>query len=178
MELEEIKRSEIWGFNGRPVDPDAEIEDEVEEDLKDERVPHFDLRQKKMWDFYVDPHSDTYANALQSAVKAGYSDTYAHNITNQRFFRIKVRRLGMLNRAEKVLKRTLIMNTQDPDTGKEQADLLRIQVDVAKHITKTLGKDEGYSERSEVTGKDGTPIIFLPSELMDKYALTEEKKEL
>lgn len=84
----------------------------------------------------------------------------------------------MLSRAERVLKKALIMKTADPDTGKEQADLLRIQTDVAKHITKTLGKDEGYSERSEVTGKDGSPIVFMPTELLEKYSIPVESEDV
>lgn len=141
-----------------------------------EIVPILNVKQKVMWDNYVDPRSPTYGNATQSALRAGYADSTAHTITNTRYFRERLRRLNMLSRAEKVLKKTLIMTTKD-ETGKEQADLLRIQVDAAKHITKTLGKDEGYSERSEVTGKDGNPIVFMPAELMDKYALTDGTKQ-
>jgi hypothetical protein len=149
---------------------ELELTPEIIEPDEEEIIPILDIRQKKTWDGYVDPRSPTYGKAMPSAIAAGYSDGYAHNITSQRWFRDKLRRLNMLGRAERVLKKTLIMNTKD-GAGKEQADLLRIQVDAAKHITKTLGKDEGYSERSEVTGKDGAPIIFMPTELMDKYTL-------
>lgn len=155
-----------------------EPDDLAGEDLVNEYVPRLDIRHKLFWDHYLKPSSETFGNALASAVKVGYSETYAKNITNQRFFKDRMRRMNMLGRAEKVLKRTLVMNTVDPDTGKEQSDLLRIQVDVAKHITKTLGKDEGYSERTELTAKDGNPIVFMPVEIMDRYNLSEEPKEI
>ena len=141
----------------------VEIEDE-------EVVPLMDIRQKLLWDGYIDRKSPTFGNAYRSAIAAGYTPATATNITQTTFFRGKLRRLNMLGRAEKVLKRTLVMKTTD-EAGKEQADLLRIQVDAAKHITKTLGKDEGYSERQELTGKDGSQIVFLPTELMGKYEI-------
>lgn len=160
------------------LEAQEEIEEVVEQDLKEEKTPSFDIRQNKMWGFYIDPKSETYGNAARSAIRAGYAGTTAYNITNARFFKIRVRRLGMLNRAEKVLKRTLIMDTRDPDTGKEQSELLRIQVDVAKHITKTLGKDEGYSERQEVTGKNGDQIVFMPAELLQKYSIPVSSEDI
>lgn len=35
----------------------------------------------------------------------------------------------------------------------------RVGADVSKFIAKTLGKNEGYSERTELTGKDGEKLI-------------------
>lgn len=175
----EIEKQNIWGDPaGDHPETEEKLHELLEPDLVEEKTPQFDIRQKMMWDNYADPRSKTFGNALASAMKAGYAETTSRNITNQRFFKERIRRLNMLSRAEKVLKRTLIMKTEDPETGKEQADLLRIQVDVAKHITKTLGKDDGYSERSEVTGKDGSPIVFMPTELLEKYSIPAEATEI
>lgn len=129
----------------------------VAKDKNDTREYIMDIRQIRFWEEYLNPKGETYGNAYKSALKAGYSDGHAASITTQKFFKKKMRRLNMLAKAEKVLDKTLTMKTKGAD-GKEQADLLRIQVDAAKHITKTLGKDEGYSERSEITGKDGEEI--------------------
>lgn len=156
---------------------EGELERLLNEDDGPEKAPIMDVKQKTCWDFYVNPKSPTFGNGKGSAIRAGYSESYSHNIGNQPFFKDKLRRLNMLPRAEKVLKKALIMDTKDIN-GREQADLLRIQVDAAKHITKTLGKDEGYSERSEVTGKDGSPIVFLPAELMEKYAIPADAEEI
>jgi len=47
--------------------------------------------------------------------------------------------------------------------GEPIAEILRIKQKESEFVRNTLGKDEGYSTRSEVTGKDGadlpTPII-------------------
>lgn len=64
-------------------------------------------------------------------------------------------RKEMLSKAERVLDRTLTFEPLD-DKGEVKVDLLRVQSDVAKHITKTLGRDE-YAERVDVTTK-GEPI--------------------
>jgi hypothetical protein len=133
-----------------------------------------DPRQKMFWDLYANPKSEWFGNAYQSALQCGYSIYYARSITGRPFFQERKRRLNFLSKAEKVLDKTLDMDTKD-QKGREQADLLRVQTDVAKHITKTLGKDEGYSERSEVTGKDGGAIVFMPQELLEKYDLSDEK---
>lgn len=118
-----------------------------------------DPRQKTMWESYIGIKSETRGNAYRSALKAGYSNSYSVTITNRRFFKEKIRRLNMLSKAEKILDKTLSLKVKD-ENGKVQSDILRIQTDVAKHITKTLGKEEGYSERNEVTGKDGTDIAI------------------
>jgi hypothetical protein len=39
-----------------------------------------------------------------------------------------------------------------------------VQSDVAKHVTKTLGKNEGYSERLEHTGADGIGLFPSPED--------------
>lgn len=123
-----------------------------------------DPRQKLCWDFYVNPKSETFGNATQSAIKAGYEESYSDTITQTEWFCAKVRRIGMLDKAEKVLDRTLTLDETD-DKGKIQPDILRIKTDVAKFVAKTQGKDEGYSDRTELTAKDGEPltISFDPS---------------
>ena len=116
-----------------------------------------DPRQKLCWDLYVNPSSETFANGLQSALKAGYSESHACTITTEEWFQDKVRRMNMLRKAEKVFDKTLGYSTEDEE-GKIKTDLLRVQADVAKHITSTLGKNDGYSTRNEVTGANGDSL--------------------
>jgi len=123
-----------------------------------------DPREKVMWDFYVESLINGGGNAYESAIKAGYEESSAKNITLRGWFKERVdglRRKEMLSKAEKVLDKTLTYETEDAE-GKVKTDLLRIQTDVAKHITETLGKNDGFSKRNELTGKDGkdlpTPI--------------------
>ena len=113
-----------------------------------------DPRQTAFLTYYLDPKSETFSNALQSGLKAGYKQEYAENILNLMpdwLSESMERRKRILNKAEKRLE-TLI----DSDDEKVAADMV-------KHATKTLGKNVGYSDRTEITGKDGkdlpTPIL-------------------
>ncbi len=136
---------------------------------------HLDPRQKMMWSYYISPSSETFMNATQSAIRANYTPETANQITTSDWFIGKVRRLDMLEKAERTLKKTLEFDPIDAITGKPQTDLLRIQVDVGKHLTKTLGKEE-YSERIETTGRDGDPLI--PEMNPNALALANELNEL
>ena len=126
-----------------------------------------DPRQKLCWDFYVNPKSETFGNAYQSAVKAGYEEDTAKQITVTTWFIEKTRRLNMLNKAEKVLDEMLDLETQ---TIKEDEDgeqiikidpaLVKIKQDTAKFIAERVGKAEGYSTRTEHTGAEGKDLII------------------
>lgn len=134
-------------------------------------------QQKMCWDAYTNPKSVTFGNGKQSAIRAGFTEYYAATITSRAWFKNRMLRMNLLGKAEKVLDKTLDMDTTD-ENGKEKADLLRVQNDAAKFIAKTLGKDEGYNERTEITGAGGQPIIFMPSELMEKYNIDSGKDEI
>lgn len=124
----------------------------------------FDPRQKLCWDLYIDPTSDTFGNALQSAVKAGYVYDTAKNITTERWFRLRINRLQMLDDAEKVLKEMVTMKTKNSKivgtkfVEMEDSQLVKIKQDTAKFLAERLGKDDGYSGRNEVTGKNGKEL--------------------
>lgn len=100
---------------------------------------------------YTDPKSATFSNAKASALKAGYSEEYAKNITGQLPDWLSEnisRRKRMLAKAEKRLE-NLIDSTDE-----------RVAADVSKHITKTLGK-EAYSEKQEVEHKGQVQITGI-----------------
>lgn len=126
-----------------------------------------DPRQKLCWDFYVSPKSETFGNAKQSAIKAGYEEEYANQITVSNWFLDKLRRLNMLSKAEKVLEEMLELDTK---TVKEDEDgeqvirvdsaLVKIKQDTAKFIAERVGKAEGYSTRTEHTGAEGKDLTI------------------
>lgn len=119
-----------------------------------------DPREQICWDIYVTNISKGLENAYKAAVEAGYSKDHAENITLQGWFKerkAKLKRKDMLSKSEKVLDETLDMPTLDKE-GNTDPQLLKIKVDVAKTIATTLGKEEGYSTRQEMTGKDGEDI--------------------
>lgn len=111
-----------------------------------------DPRQRLLWKFYIDPHSETFGNALQSAIKAGYTTGTAEQITATTWFKSKVRRVEMLDKAEENLKEVLKMDVMEE--GKINPQLLRIKTDVSTTMAKTLGK-EHYSEKQEIDVKSG-----------------------
>ena len=130
-----------------------------------------DPREQKMWDIYVTNLSKGIDNAYDSAIKAGYEETTAKNITLTGWYKerkAKLKRKDMLSKSEKVLDETLDMPTLDKE-GYIDPQLLKIKVDVAKTIATTLGKEEGYSTRTEMTGKDGEKLI--------ENTLTQEEKD-
>ncbi len=126
-----------------------------------------DPRQKLCWDLYIDPRSQTFGNGTQSAIKAGYEPDYADQITTVEWFKGKVRRLNMLDKAEKVLEEMLELETK---TVKEDEDgeqvirvdsaLVKIKQDTAKFIAERVGKAEGYSTRTEHTGAEGKDLTI------------------
>lgn len=121
----------------------------------------FDPRQKLCWELYIDPKSKTFGNATQSALEAGYEYSYADVITTRPWFEGKVRRLNMVNKAERNLDKALETDYRDAN-GDIRSDVMRIVMDVSKTVVTTLGKDEGYSTRSELTGKNGEKLMPVP----------------
>jgi hypothetical protein len=99
--------------------------------------------------YYTDPKSETFSNAYRSALKAGYEQQYAENITNLMpdwLSEAMERRKRMLMKAEQRLEQSL---------GSDDEKLAQ---DTAKFIAKTLGKEQGYSDRVEHTGPDGKEL--------------------
>jgi predicted transcriptional regulator len=117
-----------------------------------------DPRQQLFLTHYIDPKSETFSNALQSALKAGYSEEYANNITGQLpdWLSDALGDNKRLKKAEKLLDSILDMQAVDQE-GKVDNALISNQVKVATLYAKGLGKAK-YSERVEQTGKDGGAI--------------------
>lgn len=111
---------------------------------------------------YTDPKSPTFGNALQSALNAGYAQEYAENITHlmPNWLSENIGKAKMVLKAERNLDMALDGLLDDPEKGAKT-----IQHKASEFVLKTLKKDT-YSERTEVTGKDGKdlpqPIIQLP----------------
>ncbi len=110
-------------------------------------------RQIEFLKNYLDPKSKTFSNVLQSAIRAGYSQEYSENLTN---FDLKWlsenigKKKKLVDKAE---------NNLDELLGSKDE---RVKADLTKFTLSRL-KKEDYSERNELTGRDGealpTPII-------------------
>lgn len=136
-----------------------------------------DPREQVMWDIYIKKLINGKENAYESSVEAGYSEDHSRNITLQGWFKervAKLKRKDMLSKAERNLDKVLDTSYENNE-GEVKPEIMRIVVDVSKTITQTLGKDEGYSTKTEtdLTSK-GERILIMPTELINK----NENKDL
>jgi len=132
--------------------------------MTDELTP----RQAEFIKNWVNPKSETFGNAKASAIKAGFSEQYAKLITTREckwMDEANRRRIRMLDKAEGNLESIVGLGIDDTET-------LKVVADVSKFIAKTLGKDNGWSDRTEMTGKDGKDLtVVIAPELAEKYAV-------
>lgn len=106
-------------------------------------------QQQLFMSFYIDPTSESFSNAFRSAVRAGYSEEYALNITNLMpnwLSDFIGKDNTMLMKAERNLDRFL-------DETRDK----RVALDATKFVAERLGKQK-YSQRSELTGRDGKDL--------------------
>jgi phage terminase small subunit len=126
-------------------------------------INELDEKQTLFLTYYLDPKSKTFSNAMGSALRAGYAESYAHALCSLKpewFADAVGRRKRILEKAEKRLEELV-------ETRNE-----KVAADVVKHVTKTLGK-EFYSEKSEVE-HSGTINIEISQEIADKNHLLNE----
>ena len=112
-----------------------------------------DPRQSLFIGYYFDQKSDTFANGLQSALKAGYDESYAEIITARmpKWLSDKVSDMSLLNKAVKNINKVLDMDNY------EDIRALAIQSDMSKFVASRIGKDR-FSERKELTGAEGKDL--------------------
>lgn len=110
-------------------------------------------KQERFFKYYVDPRSDTWANAKLSAIKAGYEESYAINLTS-----LMPKWLSEALEDSKIVEKALYNLSVFIDDSENK----NIQWDATKFALSRLAKNR-FSERQEFTGKDGkdlpTPII-------------------
>lgn len=108
-----------------------------------------DPRQATFIEYYLNPKSETFSNIYQSAIKSGYSETYADNMRAKTLKWVsgnvgEVTKDELVKKAKKVLKRSL-------DSEDE-----RLAQDTAKFIAKT---DIEFSDKQETTVRIVQPIL-------------------
>lgn len=118
---------------------------------------------------YTNPKSPNFGNALQSAIKAGYSQTYSENITDAmpEWLLENIGDMKRLRKAEKNLEEVQNIQIYN-DEGKLDANLIDKRTKVDMFIAERLNKDK-YSTRQEQTGKGGKDLI--------PETITKEEKE-
>jgi len=113
----------------------------------------FTPQQQKFLEAFLNPDSETFGNYRQSALTAGYSQDYADNISVQmpEWLNEALGKSRRLIKAEKNLDMALDGKLDDPEGAKT------IQYKATEFIAKTHKKSL-YSERTELTGKDGKDL--------------------
>ena len=121
-------------------------------------------KQKLFLSFFLNPQSDSFSNAYQSALRAGYSENTAKTITStqREWLTEKVSDELMVNKATVRLHKAIESNDD------------KLAIDVSKFVVSRLNKKK-WSERSEITGDGGKPIIAISSELASKYGIKSNK---
>lgn len=108
---------------------------------------NFTPQQEQFFKNYLDPRSDTWGNATQSAIKAGYTEDSASNITTIQWFKEVMEDNKLLQKALDNL-----WEFMGDDSNKN------IQWDANKFVLSTIGKNK-FSTRQEIVGKDGKDLI-------------------
>jgi len=128
-----------------------------------------DPRQQVFLKYYLDPKSKLFANAYQSALKAGYSQEYAKTILSQDldWLSDSIRDESLIKKAERNLDIFL------------EGENEKIKADITKFVLSRLNKKK-YSERIEQTGADGKDlgVILYPTQkdedTLETYNQTDE----
>jgi len=113
--------------------------------MEDELSP----RQIEFLRLWLDPKSETFDNAYQSAIRAGYSDEYAQTLTTKGLVWLSEsvgKKMKLIQKAERNLEALL-----DEEEDK------KVKADMTKFTLSRLKKGE-YSERNELTGPNGKAI--------------------
>lgn len=139
-----------------------------------EVIMELNPQQQSFLAYYMDPKSDTWGNALQSALKAGYKQEYAESIT------AKMPDWLAENVGDSKLLLTALKNLNEfLNTTDEKLQVIRW--DATKTTLKGLAKNK-FSERQEVTGKDGkdlpTPILAIVNKDVPSNNSNTESTEL
>lgn len=110
-----------------------------------------DPRQALFLEYYLKPGTETFSNIYKSAIKAGYSESYADNMRAKTLEWVsgnvgEVTKQELVTKAKKVLNKTL------------DGDDIKLAQDTAKFVAKT---DADFSEKTDITsnGKDINQIL-------------------
>lgn len=158
-----------------PVEEEMESNDEgllvpktIDPKIRSKTGRQRDPRSELAWEFYVKSWREGKPNAKQAGLNAGYAYKTAVNLSNFKWFKDKkdkLRRSNMLTKAERNISRMLNLDYSRikvlPDGTEEETidrDVLSVVADVSKTIVTTLGKDMGYSTKTEIDGKMGGEI--------------------
>ena len=135
-----------------------------------------DPRQSLFLQYYLDPKSKTFSNALQSALKAGYGQEYAENITHllPTWLSEAIGDSYLVKLSEQQLKTILELSMVD-SKGRVDNQLMANKLKAINLILKGLAKQK-YSERQELSGPDGEEIKIIIEDYGNKHRSSTKAK--
>ena len=109
-------------------------------------------RQLLFLGYYLDPKSDTFSNAYQSSIKAGFSETYATNMKSRepKWLLETVKDKDLLAKAERNLGQLL-----------DQDKNLNVRATITMFVAERLGKGK-YIKKEKVEHSGNLGVIVLP----------------
>lgn len=158
---------------------------------KRKKVKKVDTRQMAFLNLYMNPKSDTFGNAYQSALLAGFSENYSRQITSRAggwLAEIDRRRENMLNKAERNLEEFLdldplvdAMGPNGPIVNKETGEVYKrystsiasLKLQATTFVGETLGK-KTYSKRAEFGFIDPASLQLSEAEKAEIAAIYQE----
>jgi len=113
---------------------------------------------------YLNPKSQTFGNAYQSAINAGFTKTYSTNMAsrNPDWMLENVNRATMVAKAERNLDHFLDLDEED--NGK-----LRVKFDTTKFVAERLNRKVYGEEKDSVD--NSVKVLVVPATLIQKNAI-------
>lgn len=108
-----------------------------------------DVRQLKCLELYRNPKSETFGNLKQSAISAGFDESYSNSLMarDPAWLSAGMKKdVDMVLKAERSMQK--ILNVDISFNNKTAVDVARLQFEVAKFVAKTLAKQK-YSEAED-----------------------------
>lgn len=136
-------------------------------------------QQQLFLKYYLDPKSETFSNYLQTGLRVGFSQQYSESIGALMPDWLadglgKARRGKLVEKAERNLDLALEGLLDDPEKGGRPLQYK------ASEFTLTRLNKEQYSERKEITGKDGKdlpqPIINVSRDISPQEDQTTQEE--
>lgn len=146
-----------------------------------------DPRQELFIANYLDPKKDTFANALQSAITAGYDEDYSRQLVARMptWLLDKVQDSYLIDRAEKNLKEFVEMDISNTGIAKDgttydfdDTQKMRIKADVTKFALEKLKRDKYGADKPKEGNTFNGNVNILNIQGMSDDQLRARLREL
>lgn len=123
-----------------------------------------DPRKALALDYYSDPASETFSNARQSMLKAGYSEASAKDVQKLDWFNAHraTFHVNLIKKAERNLDRIASIQVKlDKASNKAEIEIAKLQADISKFVVDRLARAK-YGKNEEIKPPEVTINIVSP----------------